>query len=104
MCRPIGASAWLAKHGRAHSGVCGMGGDRAGRVIAGKRDPPKQWVSRVGDPPDISALYKLGGNDSSWGFLIPQHSAIYLRKPSHRPVYILPNARRRSQAASDAPY
>jgi hypothetical protein len=40
--RSIGASAWLAKHGRAHSGVGGIYGGRAGRVIAGKRDPLKQ--------------------------------------------------------------
>jgi hypothetical protein len=38
--RPVGARGAGAKHGRAPTfGVGGMDGDRAGRVIAGKRDP-----------------------------------------------------------------
>jgi hypothetical protein len=38
--------------------------------------------------------FKLGRNDSSWGFLVLSIRRSYLRKPSHRPVNILPNARR----------
>jgi len=67
----IGASAWLAKHGRAHSGVCGMGGDRAGRVIAGRRDPLKQGVSRWVVPPGISVLSEIGRERFILGVLDP---------------------------------
>jgi hypothetical protein len=36
-----------------------MGGDRAGRVIAGKRDPLKQGISRGVVPPDITVLSQI---------------------------------------------
>jgi hypothetical protein len=38
--------------------------------------------------------FKSGRNDSSRGFLVLSIRRSYLRKPSHRPVDILPNARR----------
>jgi hypothetical protein len=46
-----------------------MGGDRAGRHFRGKRDPLKQWVSRVSVPRTFRRSPKLGGNNSSWGFI-----------------------------------
>ena len=47
--------------------------------------------------------FKLGRNDSSWGFLVVSIRRSYLRKPSHRPVNILPNARREVSSGPQMP-
>jgi hypothetical protein len=39
-------------------------------------------------------MFQLGRNVPSWGFLVLSDRRFYLRKPSYRPVDILPNARR----------
>jgi len=58
--RPIVASAWGAKHGRAPTfGVGGMDVDRAGRAHAGKRDPLKKGISRQVVPATFRRCPKL---------------------------------------------
>jgi hypothetical protein len=69
---------------------------RTGVVLS--RHPGRQIRTRERKSPPNEAAYrgldtryfKFGRNDSSWRFLVLQQSEIDLRKPSHRPVDILP--------------
>jgi hypothetical protein len=71
-------------------------GARAGRIspFAQASRETRRCLYRPAPSVASPTNFKLGRNDSSWGFLVLNIRRFYLRKPSHRPVYILPNARR----------
>src|ERR1035437_441998 len=67
-------------------------------------DYATRWSLRPAPSVASPTNFKLGRNYSSWGFLVLRaFGGSHLRKPSHRPVYILPNARREVSSGLSLP-